>query len=504
MLTALVLQGATIALTRASSAAGSAFVGVPALATRRLATPTRTQMRQDMDSSVEKATRQDASGVPLLRTDAIPNPLELVDSLVSSSLPPTTSGRRRDPQLEASFAPLPTQQPPQTELFGVPIEGLLWKGVLVVMTFLWASNFPVIKLALGGGEEVAAVEPSVYAAGRFSIAALALSPFLLGAPIGALLGGAECGLYIALGYIGQALALATTTANKAAFICSLQVVFVVLVSSVLKRHLDRSALGAALLAVAGVGVLELRGARAPVEGDLFALAQPVFFGLSYIRLGKVSRNFKGSAVAISAAQVAVVGLCSLIWAAVQSGGLDTMLASLAPLWQQPPLLTSIAYTGLITTSLSIILQTQAFSKVKPTDASVIISSEPLFAAMLSVLLLGESLGQSNFLGGALIIAACILSELGGSAPAENAESSSNQDVSAPSAERREGSTVSGEETDAALREYLTSLAPFLWVPSYENDDEGEAEGKGESDPTDGEERGLRSRIMELMSTSRGR
>jgi len=230
----------------------------------------------------------------------------------------------------------------------------------------------------------------------------------------------------------------------------------------------------------------------------------VFFGLSYIRLGKVSRNFKGSAVAISAAQVAVVGLCSLIWAAVQSGGLDTMLASLAPLWQQPPLLTSIAYTGLITTSLSIILQTQAFSKVKPTDASVIISSEPLFAAMLSVLLLGESLGQSNFLGGALIIAACILSELGGSAPAENAESSSNQDVSAPSAERREGSTVSGEETDAALREYLTSLAPFLWVPSYENDDEGEAEGKGESDPTDGEERGLRSRIMELMSTSRGR
>ena len=45
------------------------------------------------------------------------------------------------------------------------------------------------------------------------------------------------------------------------------------------------------------------------------------------------------------------------------------------------------------------------------DASLILTSEPLWAALFASALIGETMGPSDWAGGAVIIGACVLNEL---------------------------------------------------------------------------------------------
>jgi hypothetical protein len=54
-----------------------------------------------------------------------------------------------------------------------PFEGLFWRGAVVLLCALWASNFPMAKLIMAEP----GVDSSLYSVTRFGIAALALAPF---------------------------------------------------------------------------------------------------------------------------------------------------------------------------------------------------------------------------------------------------------------------------------------------------------------------------------------
>ena len=69
------------------------------------------------------------------------------------------------------------------------------------------------------------------------------------------------------------------------------------------------------------------------------------------------------------------------------------------------------YTGLITTALALWVESIAFKRVPATDASIILTTEPLFAALAGALTLGETFGTSDYFGASLIIGACALAVL---------------------------------------------------------------------------------------------
>ena len=127
---------------------------------------------------------------------------------------------------------------------------------MLCVALLWGSNFPAVKAVIGGG-----LEPSAAAAARFTVAAAALSP-LLGRGEGKLprelvVGGLECGLWLALGYGAQALALQSCPSTVVAFLASLQVVFVPLLLVAFGGEFTQRLGVAAALCVGGVAFLEL-------------------------------------------------------------------------------------------------------------------------------------------------------------------------------------------------------------------------------------------------------
>ncbi|CAM9849188.1 unnamed protein product [Chrysoparadoxa australica] len=300
-----------------------------------------------------------------------------------------------------------------------------WRAVILIVAALWGSNFAVIRLFEGGGN-IPEVSASVFATCRFGLAALAMAPLMAGGSKGVIKGGLECGVLVALGYIGQAIGLTTTSADKAAFICGLQVVFVVLFNAIKDKKVDVQGAVCAALGVAGVALLELKSGAPPSIGDFICLSMPVFFGLSYQRISKYATEYPDEPLQFSAAQTLGVGGASLIWLvldqvmqghtaaiskAVAGLDLNSIMEQLGLAQAGWPFALACGYTGLITTALAIIMQTYAFKKVSSSEASVIIVSEPLWAAVFGFLLVGETLGLQDLAGGTLIAGACLVNAL---------------------------------------------------------------------------------------------
>ena len=89
---------------------------------------------------------------------------------------------------------------------------------------------------------------------RFSLAAALLSPFLKDLERELVQPAILCSLFVATGYVGQAISLETISAGKSGFICSLAVITCPLLEAVFDgRKIGAPLLAAIALSIAGVG-----------------------------------------------------------------------------------------------------------------------------------------------------------------------------------------------------------------------------------------------------------
>jgi len=282
---------------------------------------------------------------------------------------------------------------------------------MIGVAAMYGTNFASVKIL----EE--AMPPSVAAALRFTIASIVLLPLFRGASQKVVLPSIQIGLLTAGGYYAQGMSLASggADASTSAFLCSLAVVVCPLLDLVQgTRKLGRSEAVAIALAVAGTGVLELTGS-VPGTGDLWAMVQPLAFGTGFWKVEQLMHKFPTQANAITALQVATVGLISLAWALldVSSGGagiqgLAAAVYSVGDVLQTDSrLVPALIWTSVFTTALTVWLETKALGKLSSSETTLLFSTEPLWGAAFAHAALGEHLGPNTFVGGALILAACM-------------------------------------------------------------------------------------------------
>jgi drug/metabolite transporter (DMT)-like permease len=314
-------------------------------------------------------------------------------------------------------------------------SSLLWKGVVALLCAVWASNFACAKIVLAQP----GVDASLYAVARFSLAAVSLLPGAINAARKGMIswdtarGAFVCGSWVAFGYLGQTVGLMTTTPSRACVICSLNCIFVAIVAELsrvnstqdrgYKTNFDLKKLIPALIAVAGVAIIELKGAAGnPTIGDLICFSQPIGFGMGYLQLEELMKKEPDAALPVSGIKLAVVAMAALALfevsphvaadastAAVVEGAAQSLwkLPDFTPILSSPVALGAICYTGIVTTSLALWVESIAFQRVQATDASIILTTEPLFAAAISSVLVGEQFGASDAIGAFFIVGACI-------------------------------------------------------------------------------------------------
>ncbi|CAJ1945574.1 unnamed protein product [Cylindrotheca closterium] len=308
-------------------------------------------------------------------------------------------------------------------------EPLAWRGVILVLCALWASNFSATKVVMAQP----GVDASLYTVARFGVAVAALLPGAVATlkkskvDMETVKESIVCGSWVAFGYLGQTLGLLSTTASKSCVICSLNCVFVAVVAEVwrvsrsaVETKFEYSRLIPALIAVIGVAIIELKGAGGdPNIGDLLSFAQPIGFGMGYLQLEDIMAKNPSAGLPVSTIKLGVVFLASLFMyelTPLVNGASDFSLTipDMSPILASPLAIEGILFTGLITTAAALWVESIAFAKVSATDASIILTTEPLFAALIGALALGETFGASDYVGASLIIGACAAAILMGS------------------------------------------------------------------------------------------
>jgi drug/metabolite transporter (DMT)-like permease len=268
---------------------------------------------------------------------------------------------------------------------------------LLVVTAVWGSTFFMLKGV------ITRVPVMDFLAVRFLLATIALwliRPRAIraltpaerrqGLLIGLFCGGAQ---------VLQGIGLQSTSASVSGFVTGMYVVLTpVLGALVLGMHLTRTVWVAVGLSTLGMAVLSLQGFSLG-GGELLTLLGAVLLAAQILALGRWCN--RRNAYGLALIQLAVMTVMCAGFA-VPSG---LVLPSNTGDWLV------LLYMALIAGAVAMLVQAWAQAHIAPTRAAIVMTMEPVWAAVFAVALGGEVLGVRTVLGGALVVAAMYLVEL---------------------------------------------------------------------------------------------
>ncbi|HWH69626.1 MAG TPA: DMT family transporter, partial [Candidatus Sulfotelmatobacter sp.] len=284
--------------------------------------------------------------------------------------------------------------------------------LLLFVTALWGATFPVVKNATdlnGGG-----VPTYWFLAARFTLAAVLLAVFfwrkLAAAPLRTWAAGALVGSFLFAGYAFQTFGLALTSSAKAGFITGLCVVLVpVLAVLWLKRKPQPNAWLGVATATFGLALLSLNADLVPTYGDFLVFLCAISFALHIAAVSRYAGPHDPTALAVI--QIGVAALLSWALHLFETGTLAPGVPGV--LWWSGPANVIVAWLicGVLATALAFWLQNVLQPYTTPTHTALIFAAEPVWGAIFSFLLLGETLTLRGYIGAGLILAGMLLAEL---------------------------------------------------------------------------------------------
>ncbi|WP_035798631.1 DMT family transporter [Kitasatospora mediocidica] len=215
------------------------------------------------------------------------------------------------------------------------------------------------------------------------------------------LGGALLGGILGAIFLVETYGVLHTSATNAGLIISLTMVLTPLAESLVGRSpLPRAFVAAAGTSVLGVALLtEGAGLRAPSAGDLLMLGAAVIRTVHLLTMSRSSALRDTDSTALTWVQLATAGMVFAV-AAPFAGPSPWALAASYGAAQWADLL----YLALFCTLLAFLVQMWAVRSTSPSRVSLLLGTEPLWAAVVGVALGGDRLVPLAFLGGVLVLA----------------------------------------------------------------------------------------------------
>ena len=272
-----------------------------------------------------------------------------------------------------------------------------WASIaLISVSAVWGAAFVLMKDAIE--------RQSLYdfLAVRFTVATvimIAVRPQVLKALNKELVGkGVILGLLLAGGYITQTIGLSMTTAAITGFITGLYVVLTPILGwLILRQKVGAKVVWGVALATVGLALISITGLSIEV-GQIWVILCAFLFAAHITGLGAWSKGL--NAYALTVVQLATVSGVSWI-AAVPDGvqmpvDFDGWFA--------------IFFTAVFSTAVAFFVQTWAQGHMDASRVAIILTSEVVFAAAISVAVGQEVLQFKTILGGGIMIAAMLLVE----------------------------------------------------------------------------------------------
>jgi drug/metabolite transporter (DMT)-like permease len=268
---------------------------------------------------------------------------------------------------------------------------------LLFLTASWGSTFFMIKDLL---DRVPVLD---FLAVRFALASVALfllTPRALGRlSRGSARSAVVLGLLYGVAQILQTAGLAHTPASVSGFITGLYVVCTPLFAALLLRQrITPMTWAAVALALAGLAVLTLSGFSVGF-GEAVTFVSALLYALHIVGLGAWSTARE--AMGMTLVQLVVITVVCFV-ATLPDG---VVLPATGGDWL------AVLYMAVVPGALALAGQTWAQAHLPPTRSAIIMSMEPVFAALFAIALGGEQMTVRIAVGGLMVLGAMLIVEL---------------------------------------------------------------------------------------------
>ena len=213
--------------------------------------------------------------------------------------------------------------------------------------------------------------------------------------------GVLLGMVLAAVFAFETFGIATTSATNAGLIISLTIVFTpILDSAVSGRRLPARFFLAALMAIGGVALLAGRGAfQPPSLGDLLILVAAIIRAVHVTSMFKLTGNRPMNSLNLTTVQLAT---CAIVFSAASLVYGDSIPRFLAHL--DPGRAALFLYLVLVCTVFAFLVQTWAVRRTSPSRVSLLLGTEPVWAALVGIAIAHDPVAVAGYVGIALILA----------------------------------------------------------------------------------------------------
>ena len=213
-------------------------------------------------------------------------------------------------------------------------------------------------------------------------------------------GGILAGIILFVAFSINQYCMIYADAGKAGFITSLYILFVPIIAVFMKHKLQRNVKISIVVALVGLYLLCAKGTMQFAIWDVLLLVSAFFFALHIITVSYYSK--KTDAVKLSTLQFLVAGILSApLMFLIEQPSMNMIVAGWKP----------ILFIGVIVTGVAYTLQIFGHKATKPVLATLLLSSEAVFAVFGGVLLLGETLSIREITGCLIMLSAIVFSPL---------------------------------------------------------------------------------------------
>lgn len=267
--------------------------------------------------------------------------------------------------------------------------------LLLGVTLVWGWTFVVVQ------DAIAVFGVFGFLALRFVVAAVALVPVLnRETPPRTIIVGAGIGLVLAAGYLFQTLGLLYTTPTNSGLITGLFVVFAPLAALLFFGvRIPRRTMLAISLSLSGIVLLAGQSPSGVRVGDALTVLCAVALGTHIALLSRYSSGHDSRPLTFGQT-LSMAVLFGVMWPLF--GDVEPPPAGVWP---------AILLTGLVASAGAFYVQTTVQQHIPAARVAIILTMEPVFAALFGYWLAGDRLGGLQLLGAALILSALVIGEV---------------------------------------------------------------------------------------------
>ncbi|MEU8779387.1 DMT family transporter [Streptomyces sp. NPDC048606] len=285
----------------------------------------------------------------------------------------------------------PAHAPRRAWLADLPVllVAVVWGASYLAAKGITTTHTVIAVLVL----RFALVLPVLVVVGRRRLRALTPAQVRGAGALGLVLGGI---------FLLETYGVVHTSATNAGLIISLTMIFTPLAESAVRRTAPRPAfLGAAALSVAGVVLLtQGAGFTAPGAGDLLILGAALARTLHVLLMARIKAVQDADALSLTTVQFGGAVLVFALLAALPGTGATPWRAAAD---FGPAEWAGLAFLTLFCTLFAFFVQMWAVRRTSPSRVSLLLGTEPLWAAAAAIAIGGERLGALGLAGAAFVL-----------------------------------------------------------------------------------------------------